>query len=211
MKFKSLFFEDDSIAAPKPQASQQSLVVPTMTMPMSAPMVAGPDPEIRAALLQSINEKKLPGYDYLKYIAALEEMKSMVPAEDARFRMAFITAKQFGIDKSKLAETGKHYLQVLNEDAREFQEHLNEKMQESVTAREKQLADLDSQIQSRQMQIEKLSAEIQAAQMQRNDLASQVAETRAKLDSKKRSFEVTHAGCVAEIEANIQKINQYLQ
>jgi hypothetical protein len=67
----------------------------------------------------------------------LEEMKAMVPSEDNRFKMAFITAKQLGIDKSKLIESGQHYIQVLNEDLREFQANLSSFVHSRTLSKEK--------------------------------------------------------------------------
>ncbi len=214
MKFKSLFVEDEQpVKKVAPQAAPATTMSSSLASPYQAPqtpVIAGPDQEIRAALIASINDKKLPGYDYLKYVAALEEMKSMVPAEDARFKIAFSVAKQAGADKVKLAETGQHYIQVLNEDLKEFQSNLAATTQEKVVVRERQLQDLDNAVAERLQQIAQLTELNTKAAADRLALSNEIAETKAKLESKKKSFEVTHAGCVAEIEGNIQKINQYL-
>ena len=209
----SLLFTDETVP------TQQRATGPTNPVSTPTPVYGSPvytstpgvDPSIRSMLLQAMSDNKLAGYDYLKFVAALEEMKTDIPSEATRFKTAFAVAKQLSVDKATLAKSGQHYIDVLNNTAKEFQDNLASKMQETVTSGEKRLQEIDGQIQGRQEQIAKLTAEIQAAQTERTELASKVAENHAKLDSRKQSFDVTHAGCVAEIEANIQKINQFLQ
>jgi hypothetical protein len=66
MSIKSLFFEEEAVPL-KPTPPP----MPVTYAPQPYTAALGVDPEIRATLLQSLADKKLPGYDYLKFVAAL--------------------------------------------------------------------------------------------------------------------------------------------
>lgn len=214
MKLKSLFFNEE---IPKPIVAAPS--VPNVTASMS-PTPATPfaptyksnvtlvDPEMRAVLLESLQNNKLAGFDYLKFVAALEEMKEFGGTEESRLKMAFITAKQLGVDKVKLTESAKHYLGVLERDASEFNAQLIDKQTQTVGANEKRLEEIEKTIETHHKTLVSLNEEIGKLQLERNTLTAKVTEDRIKLETKKASFENTYTSLTSEIQANIQKINQ---
>lgn len=214
MKLKSLFFNEE---IPKPIVAAPS--VPNVTASMS-PTPATPfaptyksnvtlvDPEIRAVLLESLQNNKLAGFDYLKFVAALEEMKEFGGTEESRLKMAFITAKQLGVDKVKLTESAKHLLGVLERDASEFNAQLIDKQTQTVGANEKRLEEIEKTIETHHKTLVSLNEEIGKLQLERNTLTAKVTEDRIKLETKKASFENTYTSLTSEIQANIQKINQ---
>jgi hypothetical protein len=218
--FKGLFVKEDvptskpaaapAAAAPLPPLTSGLAPGPLFQQP-GTPLAASTsvDPKVRDVLLQSLQENSLSGYDYLKFMSALEEMKSY-GNEEARFKMVSIAAKQLGVDKAKLIQTAQHYIQVLQQDLDSFHNQESKAQLDNVGVHENRVKDIDAVIATKSDQIQKLNAEVSQLQQEKVTLSGQIMDNRNTLEIRKRSFEVTHAAMVSEIEANIQKINQYI-
>lgn len=195
-------------AAPTPTATQQA---PAGYVPPQAPssfttFTATPaiDPGIRDMLQQSLQENKLNGFDYLKFISAVEESKSTGVPEDARFKMTFSTAKQLGVDKNTLLKSGNHYIEVLAQDESDFNADCAHYEKSEVESRATKLASVESTIAS-------LSSQLSQLNQDRATLAHELEQEKSKLESKKAAFRTTLESVRTTIQANIDKINQYLQ
>jgi chromosome segregation ATPase len=161
------------------------------------------DPSINQMLLQSLEDNKLSGFDYLKFSSSVEETKAFGVPEDARYKMAFSTAKQLGVDKANLLKSGQHYLDVLTQDERDFTQDCNEYDKKEIQAREARVSQIETMITD-------LAKQLTQLQNDHVTLKSELTEEKARLDSRKASFQVTLQNLRASIESNIQKINQYL-
>lgn len=190
-----LLEEDVVPVAKTPQRTQAAQVAPTPT-----PVV---DDSIAKALEQSLQDNKLSGFDYLKFVAATEEMKAYNTPEDTRFKMAFSTAKQLGLDKDSLIKSGEHYLSVLKQDEAEFKSECTQHEKKEITAKETKLADLEAKIIA-------LTEQANKAKEDHTALTEEVQEKKASLESRRTAFESTLQSFVDAIEANIAKINKYL-
>lgn len=210
-KFKGLFVEED-IKVSKQPAQKSVLKVNASTMADSYPTqpTAFPsksamifDPQIGGMLRQSLEENKLAGFDYLKFVSAVEEMKSTGASEDQRFKMAFMTAKQLGVDKGSLSSSGQHYLDVLKQDESDFNSDCAQHVKTEVQAREKKLAQIEDTITS-------LAKQLAQLQQDQQTLKSELESERSTLDSRQAAFQATLGSIRSDIENNLQKINQYL-
>ncbi len=180
-------------------------------VPNFAAPVVGIDPDIRATLVKTMEGQRLGGFDYLKFVETLEGMKAAIPLDAQRYSVAYGVAKSMNADKAQLIDGGKHYVQVLQQASTDFNASVARRTDETVVAGENKIVEIDKLIGSKAEQIQKLSQEIEAAQQERAALVASVSENRVKLEVRKKSFEVTHAACVAEIEENINKIMQFVQ
>lgn len=192
-------------AKSSPQAGATGLSVPNPSAP--APQYYGHtpaiDPSINEMLLQSLEANKLSGFDYLKFSSSVEETKAFAVPEDARYKMAFSTAKQLGVDKNSLLKSGQHYLDVLTQDEASFSQECGEHEKNEVQAREAKLLKIESTMAD-------LSKQLAQLQNDHVTLRSELQEEKIRLESRKVSFQVTLQNLRASIESNIQKINQYL-
>lgn len=215
MSFKKAFTKmgliEEEVVAPTKTRPQ-----PTPTFSNSAPAsfenshyptsyVATPkvDDAIAKTLQQSLQESKLSGFDYLKFVASTEEMKIYGTPEDARYKMAFSAAKQLGVDKDSLVKSGQHYLDVLHQDDTDFQTECTQYEKREIQAKEAKVTELEAKLAS-------LSEQLAQAKQERDGLVSEVAEKKASLDSRRASFQTTLQSFVTDIENNLSKINKYL-
>ncbi len=209
MSLKSLFVKEEIIPA---KSTSYNTIPATQTFnttgyaqPMQTFSVVNSsiDPDIKNTLIQSLQDNKLSGFDYLKFVAALDQMKSVAPSEESRFKMTFIAAQQLGVDKSKLIESANHYIDVLKQDLTDFKADFSSKQTEVVGNNETKLNEVNNTITSLQTQLSQLLVE-------QTKLASIISENKVKLENKRSTFETTHSSVVNEITDNIKKINQYL-
>lgn len=202
MSFKKAFtklglLEEDAVpVAKKPQPTAQ-VATPVAT---PAPVV---DDAIAKALEQSLQDNKLSGFDYLKFVAATEEMKVYNTPEETRYKMAFSTAKQLGLDVDALLKSGEHYLSVLKQDEAEFKSECAQHEKKEITAKETKLAELEAKITS-------LTEQANKAKEDHTALTEEVQEKKASLESRRTAFDTTLQSFVDSIEANIAKITKYL-
>lgn len=189
--------EEDAVPVAKtPQRTQTAQVA----APTPTPVV---DDSIAKALEQSLQDNKLSGFDYLKFVAATEEMKVYNTPEETRYKMAFSTAKQLGLDRDSLIKSGEHYLSVLKQDDVEFKSECAQHEKKEITAKETKLAELETKITS-------LTEQANKAKEDHAALTEEVQEKKTSLESRRTAFESTLQSFVDTIEANIAKITKYL-
>jgi hypothetical protein len=162
------------------------------------------DPAIQEMLSQSLQESKLSGFDYLKFISAVEETRSTGVPEDARFKMTFSTAKQLGVDKNSLLKSGQHYIDVLTQDETDFNADCAQYEKNEVQSRETKLATV-------QKTISDLNSQLAQLNQDQFTLTQELQQEKLKLESRKAAFRVTVESIRSTIKSNIDKINQYLQ
>lgn len=191
--------------APASTAPQQTSQSPYMPSPYTTSYTPTPaiDPAIQDMLNQSLQENKLSGFDYLKFVSAVDETKATGIAEDARFKMTFSTAKQLGVNKDTLLKSGAHYVDVLAQDESDFNTDCANYEKNQVQSREAKLANIESTITNLNQQLSQLTQD-------KSTLTQELQQEKFKLESRKVAFRVTLESIRTTIKSNIDKINQYL-
>lgn len=199
--------EDDLPVTAKPKAAQPAQAPTPSYSPSPVSMTTftsqSIDPAIQEMLNQSLQENKLSGFDYLKFICAVDETKTTGVPEEARFKMTFSTAKQLGVDKNGLLKSGQHYIEVLAQDESDFNADCTQYEKNQVQAREAKLSSIETTISSLGQQLAQLNQD-------HATLTQELQQEKAKLESRKVAFRVTLENIRTTIKSNIDKINQYL-
>lgn len=205
--FTKLGLLEEQVEAPKSKTKQTAKATPAVGTPVAQPTYQPAqtlvDPAISASLEQSLQENKLSGFDYLKFIATVEEMKSTGTPEDARFKMAFVAAKQLGVDKDSLMKSGQHYVDVLKQDEADFNSDCAQFEKKEIQGRDANAAKLEAQIGTLTQQLLKAQADLKVSQ-------SELEEKKSTLESRKAAFQGALEDLESTIQTNISKINQYL-
>lgn len=161
------------------------------------------DPEITEMLQKSLQDNKLSGFDYLKFVSVVEKMKGKVASEEGRYQAAFSAAEELGATKTSLLKSCDHYLDVLKEDEGEFNDNCEEYAKKEVKSKETKLAQTEASIDELNKQLEQLTSD-------RESLKQELEEGKSKLETRKSSFQATLENFKSSIQSNIEKINQYL-
>ncbi len=221
-KLKSVFVVEDSnsssttpttntsAAAPKSQPTTNPTPAPAPTYVPPTP-TATPNNKIAEMLFGAMEAGNLPGFDYLEFMQSVKSLSSMPMDEATRFRSAFAMAQTMGVTAPKLIETAQHYLGILQGEQKKFGEAMASRTNNDVTAKEQEIANLDSVIKNKAEQIKQLTEQIQSHQNQMDALRQQINEATGKVETAKNDFVVTYNSLVNQINADIENMKNYLK
>jgi hypothetical protein len=161
-------------------------------------------------LLGAIDRHNLEGFDYLEFKRSLQSLSDLSQDEATRFKSAFAVMQTMGISKEKLLQTAQHYLGVLKQEEQKFEQALIQQKERQVTSKVKQAEAIEQTIYQKVQQIKQLTAEVEANQAQIAQLKIELDEANQKIVHTKNEFTAAHYALVTQIEADMQKIKQYL-
>ena len=131
--------------------------------------------------------------------------------EATRFQSAFAMAQTMGVTAPKLIETTQHYLNVLANEERKFQQAVANQENGAINAKEQEIAHLEQTINSKKEQIKKLTEEIEAVGQKVGELKSEITESATKVQETKNNFAASYHLLVKQVESDFQKMKQYLK
>lgn len=200
---------------------QPSGQVPTSGSPTKVNAAAGNSPTPPPAgqitdrftkmLLKAMDEGDLPGFDYLEFKRALQNLRKMNMDEATRFTSAFTVAQSMGVTPESLFESANHYLQVLAKEEQQFQTALAQNRRSQVGDKLDQQKQLGAQITEKEKQIKSLEADIKKLDAQRERLRKSTEQATAKLQRTEADFQATLNRLKGQIEGDLGKMKQYLK
>lgn len=148
------------------------------------------------------SEANIPGPDYYEFARMIAAMQ-VIADERARYAAAFAGLQVQGLDKQKLVSTASEYLRVLATDADRFGKTVEAALQEKVQSR---MAEADEKAR----RIQQLSQEIVELQAQISAMQSEIRENKDRLEASNRSYAAESERRQRQIQADIEKINNYI-
>ena len=158
---KSIFIieEEADKASPKKTAVNKKGISPPKARPAkkasSSPVTSAPTAGERPGkvtakfsdiLLNALEKANQPGFDYLEFKKALQNLKKLNMDEATRYQSAYAAAQSMGITPQKLIESADHYLKVLAKEDQNFNDALKAQQQRQVRDQQAELPKLDEQI-----------------------------------------------------------------
>ncbi|MEL6925050.1 MAG: hypothetical protein AAFO94_13455, partial [Bacteroidota bacterium] len=145
-KLKSLFIIEEEESAPKSSPKKETVAAEKTApeAPVATPVTqaAGPGKvsnKFLQVLLSAMNKANLEGFDYLEYKQSLKSLEKMPMDEKTRYISAFAAAQTMGATPDKLVQAANHYLKVLAQEDKKFEQAL-------INQRSKQVGDKQKQI-----------------------------------------------------------------
>lgn len=224
-KLKSLFVVEDEhgASAAKPVESGEEDIVPEVksgtvipdsdVSPRADTSVAGGkvSDKFLNILLAAMDKQNLDGFDYLEYKQSLQSLDQISMDEPTKYRSAFAMAQTMGANASNLVKTAQHYLQVLAEEEKKFEQALVNQRNLQITEKEQNLKSFNQSIADKTSQIQKLTEEINQIRKNMENMTGELQEAQFKLDSTKNDFLITYQSLVDHIRQDIENMNQYLK
>lgn len=162
-------------------------------------------------LLKAMDSNNLEGFDYLEFKQSLKSLEKM-PMDDAtRYQSAFAMAQTMGATPQKLMDTAKHYLNILAKEEQKFEEALAAQRQKQIGSKESQIKKLEEVVANKAAQIKQLTKEIEEHQKQANSLKKEIGGAVVKVESTKNDFIASYEKLIAQINADVENMKQYLK
>lgn len=161
-------------------------------------------------LENALTKQIQPGFDYLKFKQSIEQLASLKLDGPTSLKSAFATASTMGVTKDSLLQSARHYLTVLGEEKKQFDQALNNQVQQRIDSKRDELTKLQQQIEEHRRQIAKLEKQIVEFQDKIARSDEEVAEAKASIEQTKMKFENTYQQFVSAIEQDITAIQQNL-
>ncbi len=151
-----------------------------------------------------------PGFDYLKFKQSIDQLASLKLDAPTSLKSAFATASTMGVTKDSLLQSARHYLTILGDEKKQFDQALNNQVQQRIDSRKDELLKLQQQIEDHKRQITKLEKQILEFQEKILRSDEEVAEAKASIEQTKLKFETTYQRFVSAIEQDMTAIQQHL-
>lgn len=216
---KSLFIEDieDSGKKPEPKGKKESAPVadtPPAKAKVAESKVGDPGKvtqRFMEILLKAMEANNLDGFDYLEYKQSLRSLEKMPMDEQTRFQSAYAMAQTMGATPAKLIETAEHYINVLQNEEKKFEDALTHQRNKQIGSKQQEISQLEESIKTKAEQIKKLTAEIEAEQKQSEALKTEIREAGQKVENTKNNFIASYNALVDKISGDIEKMSKYLK
>lgn len=218
---KSLFIVDDSSdekKEPENKEGKETAVKKTeqpaknkATVKVSTTSQGAVDNAIIDKLLQAIEKNNLEGFDYLEFKKALKALEKIPMDEATKYRSTYATASTMGVTLSKLIDSTKHYISVLDNENNSFTKAFEGQLTTKVGDKEKEIVQFDAIIKEKSQKIKQLTEEITKHQTQISELRKVVDESKAKIDKTKNDFKLSYHHLRTQLEQDVEKMKQYLK
>jgi len=192
---------DDEQAVTTPEEIQQTSTT-TGRQSYSAASTSAASAKFRDYFDKLFSVANIPGPDYFEFSKMTEAMQAITD-EKARYSAAFAGLSVQGLDKQKLLSTAAQYLQVLDNDAANFNSTVDAALQEKVIARQKE-------IEAKQQRISELTREISELHNQVAVLNNEIKENEEKIENNTGGYKAALEMMKNRITADIEKIKQLI-
>lgn len=162
------------------------------------------------ALLKAIKEKHQDGFDYLRFKQSLKSMSKLDMDEDTSVKSAFVTASTLGITKTKLLNSTKFYMTILQKERESFAEAMQNQLKSKVEAKKVEAEKLAVKIQDYKKKIKKMEEEMALYQNKIDSVDSEMESAREKIEQTRDKFEATYSSIVEIMEDDLNKIERIL-
>lgn len=219
-KLKSLFIEEVGDAPEKgqtetPQAGEEqendNAVTPPgmdVSLKVSEGKITGKFMDI---LFKAMEENNIDGFDYLEFKQSLKSLEKMPMDEQTRVKSAFAMAQTMNATPDRLIQTANHYLNVLNQEEKKFEEALAKQKAIQIGEKEQQLTQYEQAIKSKTEQIKILTEEIGKHQIDMDRIKQEVANAAVKVESTKNDFVASYNSVVSQIAKDIENMKRFLK
>ncbi len=165
------------------------------------------DQKIFDSLIKVLEDKNLPGEDYMEFMEALQNMKNIPLEETVKMQTVLATLSTKGLTKQKILESADFYVKVLEDEKNKFNEALKQETVKQIGSKQDEIKSLEEQNKSKTEQIAQLTENINQNQQQISKIKASMEEASVKIKTTESNFNYTFDTVVSQIKNNSVKIN----
>ncbi len=158
----------------------------------------------------ALKKQTQSGFDYLKFKQSLDQLAGLKLDLPTALKSAFAIASTMGVTKDSLLQSGRHYLSVLGEEKKQFDQALNSQVQQRIDSKKDELIHLQKSIEQHKKQIASLEKQIKEFEDKIARSDEEVAEAKESINQTKIKFEGTYQQFVSAIETDMAAIQENL-
>lgn len=177
----------------------------------SGPVTGAINDRFVKVLMEAMETANLPGFDYLEYKKALQNLKKMNFTDGVRFQTAYAAAQGMGVTPQQLMDSAQHYLNILAKEEQKFRKALQGQKSQQIKEKEAQLSRLDQQIAAQEAKIKDLQAQIETTKKEQAKLQQTITKSTQKLAATQADFEITYSTIKQGIDQDIESMKSYLK
>lgn len=155
------------------------------------------------------DQANLPGPDYYEFSKMCQAMATL--PEDAKFPAVFTGLQVQGLTKEKLMESAKHYIAIIDEDAKKFNSAIDGKLMAEAKMKLQEATNKEKALQDKINMIAQLQAELQKDTEDIEKLKYEASEQERKATEKLNTYKVACDTRKSSIESDVAKINTYIK
>lgn len=218
---KNMFLNDESTTpVPVDAKSKQATASQSVATQQPAPTVAQPAPITGVAvgvvnkdtyntLMKVLEDRNLPGPDYLELKKAADSMASVIPDESTRYISAFSVLKSSNpkFNKGIVISSIDEYIKYVESERAEAKTELQQIYDTEVGARQKEIQKRAELIEANKKKIDDLNAEILQASQEINTINGEMLAKQTELDIQEKNFNATVDAVVTGLSTDKNKLN----
>lgn len=162
------------------------------------------------ALLRALKEKHQTGFDYLRFKQSVKSMETMDMDEETSFKSAYMTASTLGLTKTKLLNSTKFYLNILQKERESFADAMRNQLSQKVDAKKTEAEKLSIKIEDYKRKIAKMQQEMELYQNKIDSVDEEMEMARVKIEETRDKFEATYNSITEIIDGDKAKIDRIL-
>ncbi len=161
-------------------------------------------------IAKAIEKANLPGFDYLEFRMAVDNLKKINLDEITAIKSAYATMSTMGLTKEKIIETANHYKSVLVKEREQFDVASQKQQTLKIGQNLQQVGDLQKKVADHEAKIKQLQEEMEAARAKIRELDYERENASAKIEETKTKYLYTHQSIMNLMEKDIENIRQHL-
>ena len=159
---------------------------------------------------KAIEKANLPGFDYLEFRMAVDNLKKMNLDEAIAFKSAFATASTMGLTKERIIETAAHYKSVLVKEREQFDAASQKQQTLKIGQNLQQVGDLQRKVTENEAKIKQLQEEVESSRTKIRELDYERDNAASKIEDTKTKYLFAHQSIMNLMEKDVENIRQHI-
>ena len=155
------------------------------------------------------DKSNLPGPDYYEFQKMVNAMTSLT--DEMKIPAVFQGLAVQGLTKDVLITTAQHYIDIIDDDAKNFNSTVDTKIIAGIEQLKKQVEDKKTKLLEKQQMIAQLQQELVTDNQSIVDMNADILQKEGTANSKLNTFKIAADARKQTIQLDIQKINTYIK